>query len=314
MDAPRPTFHESWHRVADLKPRLRTTLQTTRQHFRGQLFHVVRDPTSQQHFRLNVPAYEFIARLDGRRRVQDVWHICLDELGDAAPTQGEVIQLLSQLHQSNLLQSDHPPDAEQVFEHYRQRRQREVTSYIMNILFMRIPLFDPDRFLSRWERVFGLAFTRTAFILWCVLLMIGGTAIIGRWGDVRADVSSVLAPDNLVWLYVGFAIVKVIHEFGHGFAAKHFGRRAGGDGEVHIMGLMLLVLMPIPYVDASSAWQLRSKWQRAFVGAAGMYVELAVASVAAVVWANTSPGLLHALAYNIMFVASVSTLLFNANP
>jgi putative peptide zinc metalloprotease protein len=42
--------------------------------------------------------------------------------------------------------------------------------------------------------------------------------------------------------------------------------------------------------------------------------ELAVAAIAAIVWANTSTGTLHIIAYNVIFVASVSTLLFNGNP
>jgi putative peptide zinc metalloprotease protein len=81
------------------------------------------------------------------------------------------------------------------------------------------------------------------------------------------------------------------------------------------MGIMLLVLMPVPYVDATSSWAFRSKWRRAMVAAAGMYVELAVAAIAAVVWARTADQTVaHEIARNAMVVASVSTLLFNANP
>jgi putative peptide zinc metalloprotease protein len=46
-----------------------------------------------------------------------------------------------------------------------------------------------------------------------------------------------------------------------------------------------------------------------------MFVELAIAAVAAIVWSRTDPGArLNTIAYNVMFIASVSTLLFNANP
>jgi putative peptide zinc metalloprotease protein len=50
------------------------------------------------------------------------------------------------------------------------------------------------------------------------------------------------------------------------------------------------------------------------VGASGVLAELAVAAVAAMVWAYSAPGLIGALAYNVMFAASVSTLVFNLNP
>jgi len=80
------------------------------------------------------------------------------------------------------------------------------------------------------------------------------------------------------------------------------------------MGVMFLVFFPLPYVDASTAWAFRSKWHRAITGMAGVMAELAVASVAAIIWAQTSTGTLHIIAYNVIFVASVSTVLFNGNP
>jgi putative peptide zinc metalloprotease protein len=80
------------------------------------------------------------------------------------------------------------------------------------------------------------------------------------------------------------------------------------------MGVMFLVFFPLPYVDASSAWAFRKKWQRAIVGMAGVMAELAAASIAAIVWTQTSTGTVHIIAYNVIFVASVSTLLFNGNP
>jgi putative peptide zinc metalloprotease protein len=77
---------------------------------------------------------------------------------------------------------------------------------------------------------------------------------------------------------------------------------------------MFLVLFPLPYVDASSAWAFRRKWHRAIVGMAGCMAELAAASIAAIIWAHTSTGTPHIIAYNVIFVASVSTVLFNGNP
>jgi len=119
---------------------------------------------------------------------------------------------------------------------------------------------------------------------------------------------SVLAPDNLVLLYVGLILAKAVHEFGHAMACRRFG------GEVHVMGIMFMVFTPMPYVDVTSAWAFRSRWQRILVGGAGMLTELFLAALATFIWANTGAGTLHSLTYNMMFVASVSTVLFNANP
>ncbi len=315
MAVDRPTFSESWYRIAELRPRLRATVQVHRQHFRGQMWQVLQDPTSNQFFRVNDAAYTFIALLDGRRTVADVWEMCNAQLGDSAPTQGEVIQLLGQLFTSNLLQGELPPDAEGLLGRFQKRRLREVRGKLMNLMFIHIPLFDPDRFLNRWVALFGKLFTWPGFVGWLVLVVAGISAVIGRAGELVDPARNVLDPANLPFLYIGVLLTKVVHEFGHAFACKRFGRIDGGGGEVHTMGVMLLVLTPLPYVDASSCWAFRSKWRRILVSSAGMLSELALASVAAIVWSKTSPGTtIHVICFNMMFVASISTLLFNANP
>lgn len=319
MPVDRPTFSESWYRVAAIRPRLRSTVQMHRQYFRGQMWHVVQDPSNNQFFRLNDPAYTFVAMLDGRRTVADVWKICNEELGDSAPTQGEAIQLLGQLYTSNLLQAELPPDAEGLFRRYRKRVGREVRGYLMNLLFIRIPFLDPDHFLEAFLPLFGWIFSWAGLIVWGALLAVGGYFVINNLGELSSQSASIFSQgklaQNLPLMYLGFIIIKACHEFGHAFACKKFGKQSGSGGEVHAMGIMFLVFMPMPYVDASSSSAFRSKWHRIIVGAAGMWVELGIASICAVIWARTSPqSALHALMYNMMFLASVATVLFNSNP
>jgi putative peptide zinc metalloprotease protein len=83
---------------------------------------------------------------------------------------------------------------------------------------------------------------------------------------------------------------------------------------VHVMGIMLMIFTPMPFVDATSSWSFRERWKRVLVGSAGMIVEIFFAAMAAFIWSRTAPGIVHSLAYNIMFVASVSTVIFNINP
>ena len=137
-----------------------------------------------------------------------------------------------------------------------------------------------------------------------------------RWNDLRTAAAHAVDLKsntiNLLWLWAVFVLIKLIHELGHAFSCRRFG------GECHELGIMFLVFIPTPYVDASTAWGFPSRWQRMFVGAAGMTVELFFASIMAFIWAATySPGgheLIPQLAFNGMLVASVTTLIFNANP
>ena len=102
--------------------------------------------------------------------------------------------------------------------------------------------------------------------------------------------------------------MKIIHEFGHGLTAKHFG------GEVHEMGMLFLVLTPALYCDVTDSWLLPNKWNRIWISAAGIYVECFLASIATFVWWYSEPGLLNSLAMATMFICSVNTIMFNANP
>jgi len=302
------TFSESWYRVANQRICLRPVVRVRRQNFRGERWIVLENPFSNQYFRLRPAAYEFVARLRPDRTVEEVWQQCLTRFPDAAPSQESVIQLLSQLYFANLLQYDLAADSAQLFERYKKRRQREIGFQFLNLMFMRFPLLDPDRFLVRTLPLVRKLISPFGALLWLLVVGYGLTIVAGSFGALRAQGQGVLAPNNLFLLYLGLVVVKTFHEFGHAYFCRRFG------GEVHVMGVMLMIFTPMPYVDATSSWSFRERWKRALVGAAGMIVEIFIAAIAAFFWAHTGPGIVQSLAYNIMFVASVSTVIFNVNP
>lgn len=80
------------------------------------------------------------------------------------------------------------------------------------------------------------------------------------------------------------------------------------------MGLMFLVFAPVPYIEASSTSAFPSKYRRAIVAAAGMMVELFLASLALYVWLLVQPGIVRAVAFNVMVISGISTLIINGNP
>jgi putative peptide zinc metalloprotease protein len=314
MATKRPTFHESWYRVINLKPRLLSSVRIYRQNFRHQLWYVLENPSNNEFSRLSSQAYKFVALLDGQRTVGEVWRICNEQMGDEAITQGEVIRLLGQLYVANLLYAELPPDTQSLLTRYQIRIRRKFQGFFSNLLFVRIPLLDPNHFLDRWFSIIGKAFTIKGLVVWLVLITTGLSFVIANFRELIYQSRDVLAPSNLVWLYVSLFLVKVFHEFSHAFACKHFGKLNGSGGQVHVMGIMFLVFVPLPYVDASSAWAFRNKWHRAVVGMAGVASELLISAIAAIFWAITSTGTLHIIAYNIIFIASISTIIFNGNP
>jgi putative peptide zinc metalloprotease protein len=247
--------------------------------------------------------------MDGQRTVQEIWEIARSRLKDEAPTQEEVIRLLTQLHAVDVLQTDVVPDAGEMVKRFDRRRHSKWKQNLRNPLSLRFPLFGADRFLTRFQALGRLLLSWPAFILWLVIV---GTAIFlagVHWHDLTQDMADrILAPQNLLVLWLVFPLLKIFHELGHGFAIKKWG------GEVHEIGIMLLVFTPIPYVDASSASAFREKRERILVGAAGMAVEAFIAALALFVWLNIEPGPVRSVAYNVIFVGGVSALIFNGNP
>jgi putative peptide zinc metalloprotease protein len=309
MTAERPTFSPFWHRVRALTPRLRPHTQITRQHYRGRRWHVVHDPATNQYYRLSPVAHEFVGLFDGKRSVEEIWQIVLGKHGDLAPTQGEVIQLISQLHNANLLHADVSPETEQLLARGKERQAKKVKQQLIGLMYFRVKLFNPDRYLSLIEPILRPILNRWGFLAWLAFLIFAASQVLPEWDLLQEGFGSAISPANWGWMTVVFIVVKLIHETGHGVICKRFG------GQVPELGVMMLVLVPAPYVDASACWAFNDKWKRIAVGAGGMIFELFVASIAALVWANSTPGqLLHQLAYNAMLTASVSTVLFNANP
>lgn len=299
----------SWYRVAELRPVLRAHAQVHRQRYRGRPWYVLIDRASGKVHRFSPGVYRAVSLMDGQRTVDEIWRHVAEIAGTEAPTQDEVIELLAKLHGSDLLQTNLPPDVSELRSRGgKQKRQKIIQSFI-NPLSIRIPLWDPDGFLDRTAPYISWLFGPIGAAIW-LSAVIPALVLAGmHWSELTEDLSGrVLGSENLLLLLVVYPAIKLLHEFGHAYAVKL------GGGEVHDMGVMLLVLAPVPYVDASASGGFRSKWRRAFVGAAGMLVELFIASFAMVLWVMIEPGLLRTVCYNVIFVAGMSTLVFNGNP
>ena len=308
MSARPQMFSESWYRIAGQAVMLRPSVQVHKQHYRRERWYVLRDAFTNSFYRLRPAAYEFVARLDSGRPVEEVWKECLNEDPDGAPGQEEVIQLLAQLYHANLIRSTLAPDSAQLFERYKKERQKETRSKIANFLFLKIPLLDPNRLLTALLPLARLLMNRWGFLLWLVVVGWAGKVAIENFDELLRASAHTLQPGNLLWLGACSIVLKVLHEFGHGIACRRYG------GEVHTAGITLMIFTPVPFVDATSSWSFRSRWQRMTVAAAGMFVEFFCAALACFVWASAGEGLVKDLAYNVLIVASVTTLLFNINP
>ncbi|WP_051305422.1 efflux RND transporter periplasmic adaptor subunit [Desulfogranum mediterraneum] len=297
-----------WYRVADIKPSLRRHVVLHRHVYRNENWYVLQDPSSGRQHRFNTNAYLVISLMDGQRTVAAIWDAASALLGDQVPSQDEIIRLLSQLHSIDVLQSSVPPDTQELFQ--RQSMQRgKWKQRFKNPFALRFPLLDPDRFLVKWMPLVRPLFSWSGLLIW--FLFVGTAVVLAalHWPELSQNMADrVFTPENLLLLWCVYPAVKLLHELGHAFATRIWG------GEVHEMGLMLLAFTPIPYVEASSSAAFPDKRRRMAVAAAGMAVELFVAAAALFIWLNVESGQVSTIAYNIMLVGGISTLLFNGNP
>lgn len=302
-------FSQSWYRVADVKPRLRRQAQIIRQNYRGERWYVLQDQGTGRFLRLNLAAYRIVALMDGRRSLSNIWHHEIEQHGDQAPTQDEVLQLLAQLHQANVLLSDRRPSLSEMEERRVRTRKAQLKQYFSNPLSIKFPMADPDKLLGAVTAHISPMAWVALLLLWAVLVVSGLVGAFYFWNELTHDLAAhAFTTQNMLLMALVFPVLKGIHELGHALAIKACG------GSCREIGLMLLVFVPIPYVDASQATCFRSKYQRMLVGAAGMMIELAVASLALWLWTWVQPGPLQALLHETVILAGVSTLVFNANP
>lgn len=301
-------YSAQWYRVARLQPRLRAHVQVQRQHWRDQRWYLLSDAATGRQHRINDSAYQFIGRCDGQRTVHEVWNSLLDAQPDDAPTQEEVLQLLGQLNEFELLQSQHASDAGAMVKRRSERRKTRRRG-LLNPFSFRLPLADPTVWLTRLDPLAHALFRPLVFWLWLAMLLLATLAAAGEWPALKAHADQhMFSSSSLAMAWLLYPLMKGLHEAAHALAVRRWG------GEVREIGMGLLFLMPAPYVDASAATAFPHRRQRAVVGAAGIMVEMALAALGLGVWLATQPGWVHNAAFMLMFIGVTSTLLFNGNP
>ncbi len=294
-----------------LQVKLRPDLVVQPQFYEGMTHYVVKDPIALKYFRFKVEEYFLLQQFDGKQTLQDVKRGFERKYRPQTISIEYLTRFVSQLHEAGIAQLDSPDQADVFIRRRKKRFWKQFGQFFANILYIKIPIIDPERMLERMYPWFRWIFTRT-FVGFSFLLMGAAiTLVVSQWSTFSArlpDFQSFFNWRTIVYFWCSLAVVKVIHEFGHGLTAKHFG------GEVHEMGMLFLVLTPALYCDVTDSWLLPSKWKRIWISAAGIYVECFLASIATFVWWNTEQGLLNSLCLATMFICSVNTIMFNANP
>ncbi len=301
-------YSPEWYRASKLRLHLRPGLQVSRQTVRGTVWQVLTDPYTGRQHRFNEAAWRLIAALDGEHTLDEVWHTLLAHHGDDAVTQSEALRVLSHAFSAQLLLGQLNADARALVKNQRKGlRQRRRAA--INPLAFRMPLWNPDAHLERWAPKVAWLFTPTARALGWVVALIG---LLGLLWQGPALAREAMASEGslrlLLAMWLAWPVMKALHEMAHAFTIKLMG------GEVHEIGITLMLLTPLPYVDATASAAFSDKGDRAAVAAAGIWVEALLTALALGLWLVLQPGLPRDICLAVVLVGGVSTLLVNGNP
>ncbi|MCI4429198.1 MAG: HlyD family efflux transporter periplasmic adaptor subunit [Burkholderiales bacterium] len=303
-----PLLSPDWYRLANMRPRLRGGVRVSRQSVRGETWYVLSDPVTGRHHRFNDMAYSLVGSCNGHATLDEVWSARVAAEGDDAPSQAETIRIFAQAFAANLFVGDVAPDAAALVRANTRVEGKRWRASI-NPLAFRVPLWDPDRFLSEQVHRVAWLFSRRARVGIGAILLLGALLLAVNFGAVsNATLRDLGTGRMLLLLWLMYPLMKGLHELGHAFAVKVHG------GDVHEVGVTLMLLTPLPYVDASASVGFAEKEQRIEVAAAGIVVEALLASFACVLWLLLEPGWLKDACFAVVFIGALSTLAVNGNP
>ncbi len=304
-----PQFNASSDRWVGMRTRSDLIVQDVI--LQGEPCWVVKDPLSMKFYRLQQAEFLVFEALRQRTSYRELKEKLTRRFPEHSTRLASIQQLVLQMHRMGLLISDTPGQAISLRKEHRKERQRKLASLLTRIVSPRFPGFDPEFLLTflyqqlKW--MFTGWFTCLA-LLTCFAAMMLVVTNLDDFYSRLPDFQAFFGLENIALMLTLLIITKSLHELGHGLMCKHFG------GECHEIGFMLLVFTPAMYCDTSDSWILPNRWHRIAIGAAGMYVEICMAAICTFIWWYTHPGWPHYVALNIMFLSSISTLVFNGNP
>ncbi len=280
--------------------------------FRGPLDHTgtptwsLYDPISDIYYRLNDDNYHILSALTHNME--------LDEFMDKLKSLGmnvsksKAMSVVVFLSNHNLLMPVYGQTEQKVEKHRMMKQKMLGTRILSNYLFFRLPLFRPDRWLSQTSELVHMIFNRWVLICLVLMAISGFICLISNWHRVAEQFINTLTFQGLIRYSLAVIIIKCIHELCHAYTAKAYGIR------VRRFGVAFIFFFPRLFTDITDSWRLSSRFQRFMIDGAGIFSEIIIGGIAALVWANTGPGATRSICYYIFTVSILNTVLLNGNP
>ena len=267
---------------------------------------ILEDPVGHRFFRLGWQEFEIFSRWEMASPEKIAASIAADTT--LHPSVDDVTKVLNFSVQNNLVQIQDAEGIARLCEQKKRTRAAWIKTATKSYLFLRIPLVKPDAFLTRTYPLVAWLFSHTLLYALAIAVLLSTYLIIRQWTQFT-DSMAILG-NWIGWAMVGLALVfsKIIHELGHGYAAKRM--------HLHVpaMGVALMCFSPVLWANTTEAWRLTNKKDRLLIGFSGVMAEIILATAAAWAWLLLPPGALRTAAFVMASTTWVMTIMVNINP
>jgi putative peptide zinc metalloprotease protein len=293
------------------RPKLRTDLRISEQVVAGETSYVIKNRESNSYNRYGVTEYRLLSLCDGTRTPAEIAQAITEEDPASQTSESEVLEFLDSVD-ADMWERSIGEKNLAVLERIRDERKGRIDQ--SSVLYISFKAWNPDKTLTKLDKYLGWMFTKGFVIFSLFVFVVAIYLLAGDWNRVQQDTSALYDFANKsaydIWIFWVLLLgLGAIHEFGHGLTCKHYG------GDVHQMGFLLIYFTPAFFTDTTDILLFKTGTPRQWVIFAGIWIELVICGLAALVWHFTAPGsLVNDFFYKMMLLSGIQGALVNLNP
>lgn len=267
---------------------------------------IIYDIVNGKYFRIHRKEYDIISHLSKEFKLKE-FHELLTTSGIAV-SEKEIISIINFLSMNSLLISRYFVTENILVRKIKAQKTAAAQKYLSSLLFLRLPIWNPDKFLNRTIDSVKFIFNKWTLSFLIALSCIGYICVIPQWSRLSSQFYSSLSYKGMIEYALAIVTLKIMHEFAHSYTAKSL------NIPVRKMGLFFIIFFPRLYTDITDSWQVLERKKRMLIDGAGILFEIAVGGLAALLWLNTGSGIVNSIAYYVFAVSALSAILVNGNP
>lgn len=266
------------------------------------------DPSRDQYFQIGWLEYEYFKRWHLRKTPDIIASIHKETTLKTNPD--HILSFAQFLRTNELTIVKTIDDVREILSNKRKQeaQEKDYKTYFYKYFYIKIKLLRPDVFLDATIKYINPLFTKTFLYLLLVFGVFGLYLVSRQWYEFKDTLQYYFNFKSLIYYIPAILFAKILHEFGHAYAAKKY------NCKVPTMGVAFLFLWPVFYTDTTDSYKLSSRKERIVISSAGIITELTLAVFATLLWNFLPDGPIRSASFFIASVSWLLSILININP